>query len=288
MKTRVITSVIGIALLIAVMFFYDTILFNIVIAAVCLIGIHEIYNAYQFGPKTQYLYWGFVPVTLIIMMSDYITDKRLWLMPVTYLFVLYLALCVIINYDSVNFAKIGGMTVFSACVIFCFYSLIYLKSLLPHAQYGYDAVYFVALILGFAWGGDTVAYLVGNAIGKNKLAPKVSPKKTIEGAIGGVLGSMVIGLLFTLLYTQVFGRLLPLGKIHGLYYVAIAVLGLLAGVLGIIGDLFASAIKRQCGIKDYGTIFPGHGGILDRFDSVMFVAPLVSMAVTAAYYYFQK
>lgn len=287
MKTRVITSVVGVALLIAVMFFYDTIFFNLVIAAVCLIAIHEIYAAFKFDKGSWYLYVGFVPLTLLILLSDYV-PVRFWLQPVAYLFVLYIAICVIANCNTANFAKIGGMTLFAGCVIFCFYSLIYLKSLLPRAQYGYDAIYFVALILGFAWGGDTLAYFVGRAFGKHKLAPVVSPKKTVEGAIGGVIGSMLIGVLFTFIYMQFFGSLSSMDGVKGSYYFIIALLGAVASVLGIIGDLFASAVKRQNGIKDYGTIFPGHGGILDRFDSVLFIAPLVTMVIRVVFYSFQK
>lgn len=279
MKTRVITSVVGIALLALVLLFYNTIFFNVVMSVVTLIAIHEVYNAFKFGKNSLFLFIGFIPFTLCIMFSDYGFIQRI-LMPVCYIFIVYLALCVIINFDTINFAKLAGMSLFSLIIILCFYSLISLKSKLPSDTNGSDAVYFIVLILGLAWGGDTCAYFTGNAFGKHKLAPKVSPNKTIEGAMGGVLGSMLTGLLITLIYYVLFQSV----HIRGVYYLAIAALGLLGGVLGIIGDLFASAVKRQNGIKDYGTIFPGHGGILDRFDSVLFIAPLVSMAVRVVYY----
>lgn len=286
MKTRVITSVVGIVVLLVVMFFYETIFFNLIIAGVCLIAIYEIYKAFHFSKKNLYILAGFVPLTILVMLTDY-ASVRIFLQPAAYLFVLYLAVCVIVNVNSVNFGKLAGMTVFSCCVIYCFYSLIYLKSLLPSEIYGFDAVYFVALILGFAWGGDTMAYFVGRAFGKHKLAPVVSPKKTVEGAIGGIVGSMAIGVLFTVIYLQIFGRALSFAKVRFSYYIIIALLGAVASVLGIVGDLFASAIKRQNGIKDFGTIFPGHGGILDRFDSVLFIAPLVTFVVRVVFYYFK-
>lgn len=286
MKTRVITSVVGIVLLLAVMFFYETIFFNLVIAAVCLIAIHEIYNAFHFGPKSGYIYAGFVPITLMVMLSDY-ARIRFLLQPVAYLTILYFAICVIVNVNSVNFSKLAGTALFSGCVVYCFYSLIYLKSLLPSEVYGFDAVYFVALILGFAWGGDTMAYFVGRAFGKHKLAPVVSPKKTVEGAIGGIVGSMAIGVLFTVIYVVGFSKALSFARVRFSYYIIIALLGGVASVLGIVGDLFASAIKRQNNIKDFGTIFPGHGGILDRFDSVLFIAPLVTFVVRVVFYHFK-
>ena len=283
MKTRVITSIVGIAVLALVLLFFDTLFFNLVIAAVCLIAVYELYGAFHFGKKSFYIYLGCVPIILMIMFSDYM-KVRIWLWPMAYLFVLFLALCVILNLQTVNFAKLSGLVIFSGVVVLCFYSLINLKSLLPHAEYGYDALYFLLLILGFAWGGDTFAYLVGSAIGKHKLAPKVSPNKTVEGAVGALVGSVLVGLLISFIYITFIRNSTPFGAVSGLYYIYIAVFGLVASVLGMLGDLFASTVKRQNEIKDYGSIFPGHGGILDRFDSVMFIAPLVVMAVRVVFY----
>ena len=286
MKTRVITSVVGLLILAAALAFYDTIFFNLVIAGVTLIAIHEIYNAFKFGKGNLYIFLGFIPLTFLIMLSQDLRIQRM-IAPAGYVFVIFIAICIVANCNTVNFAKLSGMTVFSLIVIFCFYSLIRLKTVLPSTEYEYDSIYFVVLILAFAWGGDTFAYFAGRAFGKHKLAPVVSPHKTIEGAIGGVLGSMFLGVLVTFIYVQIFGNMFAMNKIRISYYVVIALLGAVASVLGILGDLFASAIKRQCEIKDYGTIFPGHGGILDRFDSVLFIAPLVTMAVKNAFYYFQ-
>lgn len=285
MRARVITSVVALALLVVVLFFYDTVFFNLVFAAVCVIAIHEIYDAFHFGKNSLYIFIGFIPLTFLVMLADY-SSVRGWLAPAAYLFALFIAICVITHSNTVDFAKISGMSVFSIIVVFCFYSLIYLKSLLPREEYGYDAIYFLLLILGFAWGGDSAAFFAGRFFGKHKLAPVVSPNKTVEGAVGGVLGSMLVGILFTLIYIEGFGRVLPIQGVRFSYYIVIALLGIVASVLGVVGDLFASAVKRQCGIKDYGTIFPGHGGILDRFDSVLFIAPLVVMVVRVVYYYF--
>ncbi len=116
--------------------------------------------------------------------------------------------------------------------------------------------------------------------------PGGQPQKTVEGAIGGVLGTMVFGVVATIIYSMAANRMeaFTRSNIGVSMYVIIALLGCIAAVLGIYGDLFASVVKRQCGIKDYGTIFPGHGGILDRFDSVMFIAPFVTMVITAVFY----
>lgn len=267
MKTRVITSAVGLVVLFAVMALFDTFVFNVVIAAICLLAIHEVFKAFRFE-KAAYIYWGFVPYTLLVMFSDF-HMVRICMLPASYIFALYLVLCVIGNSKSINYAKLGGMVLFSCIIMFCFYSLIYLKQLLPRATYGYDALYFIFLILGFAWGGDSAAYFAGRAFGKHKLAPVVSPKKTVEGAVGGVVGGAVLVLIAAVIMNRTLDLGMPLWSA--------VVLGAVGAVLGEIGDLSFSVIKRQTGIKDYGHIFPGHGGVLDRFDSVLFVAPFAEL-----------
>ena len=278
MKTRIITAIVGIIVLIGVMFTFDTMIFNLVITAITLIAIHEIYNALGFEKKDWLMYAAMVPYTLLVMFSNYSVMRRL-VMPVSFVLVTFYAIYLVVRNGTISYQKASGLLVFSGIVIFCFYSFILLKERLPVEQYGYDAMFFILLILCFAWGGDTCAYFAGRAFGKHKLCPVVSPKKTVEGAIGGVLA--------TLIYSVAADRMEEFTRtnIGVSLYVVIALLACVAAVLGIYGDLFASVVKRQCGIKDYGTIFPGHGGILDRFDSVMFIAPFVTMVITAVFYH---
>ena len=285
MKTRIIPAIVGILDLIRELFTFDTLVFNFVIAAITLIAIHEVFKALGFGRKEWPMYAVFVPYTLLIMLSSYQVWRRL-VMPASFLMVLFFGIYLVVRNAQVDFAKASGLVMFSGIVIFCFYSFIRLKELLPVETYGYDAMFFILLILCFAWGGDTCAYFAGRAFGKHKLAPVVSPNKTVEGAIGGVIGSVVIGLLATIIYSALSGRFASLTvAVTARHYIIIAAMGAVASVLGILGDLFASSVKRQVGIKDYGTIFPGHGGILDRFDSVMFIAPFVTMVVIAVFYH---
>ena len=128
--------------------------------------------------------------------------------------------------------------------------------------------------LGFAlgalfctWSGDTGAYFAGRALGRNKLAPTISPKKTIEGAVGGLVAAVLVGFL-------VRGWLMPEAPAS-----AAVAMGILAGGLGIVGDLAESLLKRSCNIKDSSNLIPGHGGVLDRFDGVMFAAPAIYIYV---------
>ncbi|MCI5572939.1 MAG: phosphatidate cytidylyltransferase [Faecalibacterium prausnitzii] len=286
MKTRVITAIVGIIVLIGVMFTFNTPIFNLVVAAITLIAVHEIYGALGFEKKDWLLYVVQIPYVLLVMLSGYSSARRL-LMPASFVLVVFYAIYLVVRNGSISYQKASGLVMFSGIVTFCFYSFILLKELLPVDRFGYDAMFFILLILCFAWGGDTCAYFAGRAFGKHKLCPVVSPKKTVEGAIGGVLGTMAFGVIITLVYSVAADRLeaFTRSNIGVSMYVIIALLGCVAAVLGIYGDLFASVVKRQCGIKDYGTIFPGHGGILDRFDSVMFIAPFVTMVITAVFYY---
>ena len=286
MKTRVITAIVGIIVLIGVMFTFNTLIFNLVIAAITLIAVHEIYSALGFKKRDWLMYAALVPYTLLVMTSNYQVMRRL-VMPVSFVLVTFYAIYLVVRNGTISYQKASGLLLFSGIVIFCFYSFIRLKELLPVETYGYDAMFFILLILCFAWGGDTCAYFAGRAFGKHKLCPVVSPKKTVEGAIGGVLGTMVFGVIATVIYSIAANRMEAFTRtnIGVSMYVVIALLACVAAVLGIYGDLFASVVKRQCGIKDYGTIFPGHGGILDRFDSVMFIAPFVTMVVIAVFYH---
>lgn len=285
MKTRIITAAVGLGVLAVVLAFFDTFLFDLVLSAVCLIAIHEVFSAMGFGKKQWYLYAAAVPLTLLVMLSTSQMVRGL-LLPAAFLTVLFYNVCQIAHVKTLDFGKLTGFVYFSGVITFCFYSLIHLKRMLPFAEYRYDAIYFILLILCFAWGGDTAAYFAGRAFGRHKLAPIVSPHKTVEGAVGGVLGTMVFGVLVTVIYSVAADRMeaFTRSNIGVSMYIIIALLACVAAVLGIYGDLFASVVKRQCGIKDYGTIFPGHGGILDRFDSVMFIAPFVTMVVIAAFY----
>lgn len=124
-------------------------------------------------------------------------------------------------------------------------------------------IYYLLLVLNFACVCDMGAYFVGISMGKTKLCPEISPKKTVEGALGGIVCSIIVSLVITLCFGY-FNKILP-----------VLLITTPICVVGMAGDLFASVIKRKTGIKDYGNLIPGHGGILDRVDSILFVTPLV-------------
>ncbi len=156
-----------------------------------------------------------------------------------------------------------------------FASMIYVLFMLVHIplisklRFG---VFYVILILLGAIATDTFAYFTGVTIGRHKLCPAMSPKKTIEGAVGGIIGAVIIFVVYGLILNKFAGI-----NVNFLYMTILAVL---CALVSEIGDLVASVIKRQFGIKDFGNLLPGHGGIMDRVDSISFVSPLVFYFVT--------
>lgn len=135
-----------------------------------------------------------------------------------------------------------------------------------------DGIYLVWFVFLASWGSDTCAYCVGVLIGKHKMTPKLSPKKSVEGAVGGILGAALLFVLYTHFVISQYTMTtlsLPLA----------AVLGAVGALISMVGDLAASAVKRDHGIKDYGKLIPGHGGIMDRFDSVIVAAPIVFLGI---------
>lgn len=153
-------------------------------------------------------------------------------------------------------------------IYFGFYYVAVMLMFIYQVRMARGGVYFVWLIFIGAWGSDTFAYLIGRKFGKHKVVPKLSPKKSAEGCIAGVFGAALLGFLFALVF---------LGKTEEIRHplLAFTVIGGCSSVISQLGDLAASAIKRNYDIKDYGTLIPGHGGILDRFDSIIFTAPVV-------------
>ncbi|MBQ7149046.1 MAG: phosphatidate cytidylyltransferase [Pseudobutyrivibrio sp.] len=164
-------------------------------------------------------------------------------------------------------------------ILQAFFGFFYVAVMLSYifiGRMGTDGKYIIWLVFLCSWGCDTCAYCVGKLFGKHKMSPILSPKKSVEGAVGGVIGAM----LLTALYSFIMTKVDPAYQLNTLYLAIVAGVGAL---ISMVGDLAASAIKRNYEIKDYGTLIPGHGGVLDRFDSVIITAPIIYFL---AYYFY--
>lgn len=257
--TRLISGVIVLAIAVGVMLAGGYILFAFV-CAVSLIGMYELYKALGID-KHLLAKMGYIACALYeILMLLSVENGELIGLSIGVLMIMAVYVFTFPRYKaSEALAAVSGMAYVTVLM-----SFIYQVRCLD------DGLYIVPLIFVCAWGNDTCAYCVGVLIGKHKMFPVLSPKKSVEGFIGGIAGAAVIGYI----YGYVFGPHLPTLSSPALHC---AIIGGAGALIAVVGDLAASAIKRDTGIKDYGTLIPGHGGILDRFDSILFTAPVVYM-----------
>ena len=178
------------------------------------------------------------------------------------------------DHKKLPFDKLAVMVTVTCLVTLSITCLVSLKNM--SAVHG---ICYVVMALMAAWIPDAGAYFVGTACGKHKLCPDISPKKTVEGAVGGLIVTAVVFVLYGMGYKYVMHTFK--GIDFDVNYPALGVIMLIAAVISMVGDLSASLLKREYNIKDYGKILPGHGGVVDRFDSVYFVLPYIMLVFNA-------
>ena len=261
-KTRLLSGIVLVIVLIATVGFGGDLLFAF-LAVISVIGLTELYKVID----VQYKILGFVGYLAAVLYYGLIYTGHMEY--VTMLSILFLVLIMAVYvFTFPAFRAEQVMTVF-----FGFFYVAVMLSYVYQTRELLDGSVVVWLIFLSSWGCDTCAYCVGVLFGKHKLAPVLSPQKSIEGAIGGVAGAAVLGFLYALTFqTQMAGIKNP--------QLVCALACAIAAVISQIGDLAASAIKRNHQVKDYGHLIPGHGGVLDRFDSMIFTAPAIYFAVT--------
>lgn len=266
MKTRVISAAVALVLLAAAMYFYRTVAFEILIAAISAIGVYEMFSAKGMNKTVKGITVTGIIFAVAIVFKVYDEFNKYFpivaIAAVIVMFALQLK-----NFDKIKFELIAyGMAV-SVLIPLSLSSLAFIKK--DFTDYA-SGLFYILLAFAGAWVPDTGAFFAGRAFGKHKLCPNISPKKTKEGAVGGFVASVIFFLLYGFVFTEIAGAS---GITMQVNYLYLAILALILTPLSIMGDLCASVVKRQCGIKDYGNIMPGHGGVMDRFDSVLFVAP---------------
>ena len=267
MKQRLISAGVGICILVIVLIFYKTILLNISIAAISFMAVYELLVATKYI-RNKLLAGACLSFSILISFIKTSLIHR-FLVPICIIFIFLLFIIMIVEYKIIHIEQIGFAFLISVVIPFTFSLIIYIRDnfvKIPHIS-----IFYILLILGSAWISDTGAYFTGTFLGKTKFVPEISPKKTIEGVIGGIISSIVFGIILGLIFSVIFKFKINYFKL--LFTMPIA------SMLGILGDLSASLIKRQCLIKDFGMIMPGHGGILDRFDSTLFTIPFYYLVI---------
>ncbi|MBR2528417.1 MAG: phosphatidate cytidylyltransferase [Blautia sp.] len=258
LRTRVISGIVLGAVSIVTIGMGGYLLY-IPLLIIAIIGMFEFYRAMGVQGETVTLLEGCGYLSAILYFVAMRLDFERYGMLTMLLCLLAILAVYVISYPGYQIAQV--MTVFFGFVyVAVFLSFIYLLRELP------GGLVFELLLFFSSWGSDTCAYFAGMRFGKHHMTPELSPKKTWEGALGGLAGAAVLGGI-TALVTRA-----PL--------LSFILVSLLCSIVSMIGDLAASAVKRNVGIKDYGNLIPGHGGILDRFDSVIFVAPFLYVLVT--------
>lgn len=277
MKQRIITAVIGVTVLALTIWKIDTVVFVCAIAFVCALCPVEILNAVQNKNKVLTVISTFFAASVAFLFG-YEKIAKINLLPIgCFLFVFVVSCLMLKDHKSIDF-KIYVSSIFGAVILpLCFSSIIRLGNAGAFIGGKFtkgQGIYLTVFAFCCAWLTDAFAYFVGSKFGKHKMCPKISPKKSVEGAIGGFILSVVFN---GAIYSLVDKFIISLSTIP--FYVILILSGVLA-VLSMIGDLTASVIKRNCSIKDFGNIFPGHGGMIDRFDSCIFVFPTLYFVMT--------
>lgn len=256
-KTRLLSGIVlVIAALVLIITGGDVLLISTLVLSY--IGLFELYRIFSIEKEVPGIL-GYVAATV------YYLNLKFAFLPDMMMFVLGLLILLmtayVFTYPKFKTEQLLA-SFFGVFYVAVMLSYVYQTRILEAGQY------IVWLIFLCSWGCDTCAYCVGMLIGKHKMSPKLSPKKSVEGAVGGVIGAA----LLTLIYGMIFRNAMGMEMMHVWILAGISAVGAL---ISMVGDLTASAIKRNYGIKDYGKLIPGHGGILDRFDSVIFTAPII-------------
>ena len=261
MLTRILTSAIGVVVFFLALFSPPEI-FMLVIFAVIAIMLYEMYSVLKCGKLVNCIGIISAAVTAFAMVLNTSVNMSVALVPII---MLYLIAAVIRHgrVDARDVLTHGFVTLFITAFM-CYI----IENFKMFSALG------VLWVFVIAWITDSGAYFAGVFLGKHKLVPHISPKKTVEGAIGGTLASVVAGVVYYVILVNI-GTKFSWGALAS--YVVMSFVG---SLLSQVGDFAASCIKRDCNVKDYGSILPGHGGLMDRFDSVVFIAPFVYYAIT--------
>lgn len=256
---RITSALIGFPLVAVILIFGNKYLVDIAISVIAIMALHEYFHCFKEQNENKDLRWiayiSAASIALIhVIPSEYILKTIAAIIPISILVLFAQVIATNMKYNIKDIA----ITFFGICYIVIF--LMYIP-IIREMTNGRILIWFIFIA---AWGTDMFAYFTGKKFGKHKFT-KVSPNKSIEGCIGGTVGAILCMAIYAVVCNNVWNM--------NINYVYIAIAGLVLSLVGQIGDLAASSIKRYTGIKDFSNLIPGHGGILDRIDSVIFIAP---------------
>jgi phosphatidate cytidylyltransferase len=256
----VLSALVGLVLLGAVLYLFETAVLDVAIAALSVMAVYEMINA--IGLSKNKIFTGVCAAFAAVFSSSFYQTMGSISGYIEFCFGVVVLLFVMNHHKELKATDAAFAYFFTIFIPKAFSTILLFRS------FGSPVSYFLVLMsLAVAWLNDTCAYFSGYFFGKRKLCPEISPKKTVEGAIGGVFGDVILCCLLALLFSTATG--------YAINWVSLVIFLPIGAVASIFGDLCASVIKRQLDIKDYGNIMPGHGGVLDRFDSWLFVAPIL-------------
>ena len=261
MKTRIISGIIMGAIVAAVLvlgFLISSVIITLAVGLLAAGAVYELlHNAVGIKDKATVI-GAAVFAVLCVFTGEFGIQCISGLFTVCVLYCIYAVVMILKNHKDFDLAKICavyGLPIAFSVAFFCLNRIIIAG----------NGIYYLLLLLNFSSVCDMGAYFVGVTCGKHKLCPNISPKKTVEGAIGGIVSSIVFSVIISLIF--------------GKFSVLLLLMTIPFCILGMIGDLFASAIKRSVDLKDYGNLIPGHGGIMDRLDSIIMIAPLMFISI---------
>ena len=266
MKTRVLSAAVGIVVLIVVLSFFETPVLNLAVMVIALIAMYEFLTATRISHNKLLSAMAYLVAAAFpfVPMQKEMNLLPLFLLP--YMAVLFLIL--LRTHKDTRVEDIALVFMMSIGIPLSLSAAVYLRDNNGHAM----GMYCLLLALCCAWFSDSGAYFVGKAFGKHKLCPQVSPHKTVEGLIGGLVSCILLNLLAGFCFEKICALT---GIMVQVSYIRLILISPLASLISVLGDLSFSMIKRQFSIKDFGNIMPGHGGVLDRFDSVLFTLPFI-------------
>ncbi len=269
MGTRLISAGVGIIIGVAILFLDNIFVYCAGICFLSSVAVWELTRAIKCD-KFTVLRWASIVMGAIFPAAITLPWINFLVLPLAMMYVIVMALIMLRYHKEVSFEQVLACGAAGGLLPTALSSIV----LLRYSQHGEPlGIFMVLYILFCAWFGDSGAYFVGTFFGKHKLCPLVSPKKTVEGLIGGVLTVGIVTTILVLVYNSF------ILKETQLSYGVLIPLSMVTSLVGVVGDLSASVIKREYSVKDFGNIMPGHGGVLDRFDSVILVAPFLYVAM---------